>query len=494
MTGRHISVAVLVASLVIEVADISIICHGLVKLNHRVGRLQDVQLWEVGTHAAVLGIIEILGELILTYESAGIYVTARFIHTAYRHQQSQDATVATLIYTCHTEVSDSGTLLSQLKPVDFWAAIYHESCDILSTFEGQRVIRQLRQIAEFKRLKGCRKHHFDKRRTLCEAYTCQRSVRCAELLHLGIPTEVDAGKLCTLQAIHLQYTEILAAVNKQVVERCLRSLTAYIERSESRAVTEIEGLQDGVAHIREVETHHAAGSINILRVIDDEVSVEGELHLRAFSFCEHRTLLWRTRCISVAEIIPLAGCNLNLAVVSRELVAEVAAEAVLAVSTADVLTIEQGKSVLDCVASVSISATLHRIEIVIIGSTRCCLHAINERSDILEDTILIIYTLAPVTHLFLVEHVQHIFERHITSDLVSHLTQLVRTATYQVPQHGIVTSEGIRADTVVESLVSDCVCVLQYGVVADTEERIHIVRQEHPVNAIPRTEHHVLRS
>ena len=306
MTGRHISVAVLVASLVIEVADISIICHGLVKLNHRVGRLQDVQLWEVGTHAAVLGIIEILGELILTYESAGIYVTARFIHTAYRHQQSQDATIATLIDTCHTEVSDSGTLLSQLKPVDFWAAIYHESCDILRTFEGQRVIRQLRQIAEFKRLKGCRKHHFDKRRTLCEAYTCQRSVRCAELLHLGIPTEVDAGKLCTLQAIHLQYTEILAAVNKQVVERCLRSLTAYIERSESRAVTEIEGLQDGVAHIREVETHHAAGSINILRVIDDEVSVEGELHLRAFSFCEHRTLLWRTRCISVAEIIPLA--------------------------------------------------------------------------------------------------------------------------------------------------------------------------------------------
>lgn len=184
-----------------------------------------------------------------------------------------------------------------------------------------------------------------------------------------------------------------------------------------------------------------------------------------------------------SEIIPLAGCNLNLAVVSRELVTEVAAEAVLAVSTADVLTIEQGKSVLDCVASVSISATLHRIEIVIIGSTRCCLHTIDERSDILEDAILIIYTLAPVTHLLLVEHVQYIFERHITSDLVSYLTQLVWASTHQVPQHGIVTSEGVRADAVVESLVGDCVCVLQYGVVADTEERIHIVRQEHPVNA-----------
>ena len=306
MTGRHISVAVLVASLVIEVADISIICHGLVELNHRVRRLQDVQLWEVGTHAAVLGIVEILGELILTYDSAGIYVTSRFIHTAYRHQQSQDATVATLIDTCHTEVSDSGTLLSQLQPVDFWAAIYHQSGDILSTFEGQRIICQLWQIAELQRLQGGREHNLDKRRTLCEAYTCQRSVRCAELLHLCIPTEVDAGKLSTLQAIHLQHTEILATIDEQVIERCLRSLTAYIERSESRAVIEVQRLQDGVAHIREVETHHAACSINILRVVDDEVGVEGELHLRAFSFCEYRALLWRTRCISVAEIIPLA--------------------------------------------------------------------------------------------------------------------------------------------------------------------------------------------
>ena len=134
MTGWYVCIAILVTRLVVEVADISIIRHGLVKLNHCVCRLQDIQLWEVGTHTVVLGIIKILRELILTYESAGIYITASFIHTAYRHQQSEDAAVSTLIDAGHTEVSDAGTLLSQLKPVDVWTAIYHQSGDILGTF------------------------------------------------------------------------------------------------------------------------------------------------------------------------------------------------------------------------------------------------------------------------------------------------------------------------------------------------------------------------
>ena len=47
MTAWHIVIAILIASLVVKVGHIGIIRNSVIKLNHRVFWLNDVQLWEM---------------------------------------------------------------------------------------------------------------------------------------------------------------------------------------------------------------------------------------------------------------------------------------------------------------------------------------------------------------------------------------------------------------------------------------------------------------
>ena len=125
-----------------------------------------------------------------------------------------------------------------------------------------------------------------------------------------------------------------------------------------------------MAHVREVERHDAARTIYVLRVVHDEVGVERQGRRGSLLACQHRTLVRRAARVAVAEVIPLRCRNLDLAVVGGELVAEVAAEAVLAIGTAHVLAVEQGKAVLYRVAAVGVAATLQGVEIVVVAGAR----------------------------------------------------------------------------------------------------------------------------
>ena len=117
--------------------------------------------------------------------------------------------------------------------------------------------------------------------------------------------EIHASELRALQTAHVEGAEVLASVHDEVVERRLRACAADVERTERREVAQVERLQDGVADIGEVKPHDARGTVDVLRVVDDEVGVEGELHLRPLVGCEDRALVWRARGIAITEIIPL---------------------------------------------------------------------------------------------------------------------------------------------------------------------------------------------
>ena len=64
MSRRLVGVAILVASLVVEVADVGIVRHAVVELDNRVRRLHDVQLRVVLLVSLELHVIDVLGELV----------------------------------------------------------------------------------------------------------------------------------------------------------------------------------------------------------------------------------------------------------------------------------------------------------------------------------------------------------------------------------------------------------------------------------------------
>ena len=168
-----------------------------------------------------------------------------------------------------------------------------------------------------------------------------------------------------------------------------------------------------MANVRQVKPHDAARAVDVLRVVHDEVRVQCQLHLASRVLCQHRALVRRAARVAVAEEVPLACRDPYLAVVASELVAEVSRKAVLAVRSAHILAVKQCKAVLYRVGAVSVPATLQCVQIVIIigrAVGRC--HALRQRFDILVDTVLVVDALTPVAHLLLVEHLQHIFQRH----------------------------------------------------------------------------------
>ena len=64
VTRRLVGIAILVARLVVKVADVGIVRHAVVELDHRVWRLHDVELRVVLLVSLELHVIDVLGELV----------------------------------------------------------------------------------------------------------------------------------------------------------------------------------------------------------------------------------------------------------------------------------------------------------------------------------------------------------------------------------------------------------------------------------------------
>ena len=217
-----------------------------------------------------------------------------------------------------------------------------------------------------------------------------------------------------------------------------------------------------MANVRQVKPHDAARTVDVLRVIHDEVRVKRQFHLTPRVLRQHCALVRSTARVTVPEEVALARRDPYLPVVTSELVAEVSRETVLSVCTAHILAVQQRKAVLDGIGAVRIPAALERIEVVIVTcSIVCRRHTLRQRLDILVDAVLVVDALTPVAHHLLIEHLQHILQRHGASQLVCHLPQFVRTASHKFPQHGIVSCKRIRADALVHRLPRYRVVVFQ---------------------------------
>lgn len=70
VTAWNIVIAVLVASLIVKVGHVGIICHAVIKLYHGVLRLNDIQLREMFLPLPVFLIGNVCGEAICTDQSA----------------------------------------------------------------------------------------------------------------------------------------------------------------------------------------------------------------------------------------------------------------------------------------------------------------------------------------------------------------------------------------------------------------------------------------
>ena len=248
-----------------------------------------------------------------------------------------------------------------------------------------------------------------------------------------------------------------------------------------------------MAHVREVKFPNAARSVNVLRVVDDEVRVERQKDLTPGFGCEHGALMRGATGIAIAKVVSLAGRDFDLPVVPAESIAEVGREAVRAIGSGDVHRIEQRKSVLDRENTVSITTALQSVEIVIELRSFGCLDTFDQGLDILEVAVLVVDTLRPVSHLLDVEHLQHRLRAHVRADRSCRLHQLVgQSLPHELPQHAVVSGEGVGPDAVVVGLLGDRIVVGQHSIVTAAEDCVGVVRQEIPLQSIPGGKHHVL--
>ena len=257
VTRWLVCVAILVSGLVVEVADVCVVRHGVIKLYHGVWWLHDVELRVVRLVSGELLVIDVGRELVGTHEAAGVHVAAALIDTAHLHVLSEQRAIALLLDASDTEVLDVGAACHQLCPVDARAAVHHEACDVVRALQGETTHLQSWQVFQVERLQRGRQHRLGEQRPLGEGDSRQCGVGGKERLQFGVLGEVHARELRTLETAHVDGAEVLAPIDDDIVERGLCAGAADVERAESREVAEVERLQDGVADIGEVKPHDA---------------------------------------------------------------------------------------------------------------------------------------------------------------------------------------------------------------------------------------------
>ena len=256
-----------------------------------------------------------------------------------------------------------------------------------------------------------------------------------------------------------------AVVYKQAVQRALSIGTTDIKVTERGAVVQVQRLQNGMAHVGQVKFKDTAGAVEVLGIVHDKVCVKSKLDKRTRVFGKNRTLMRGSAGIAVTEIITLAGLDPDLAVVTAEPVAEIGGEAVLAVSTANVLAVKKGKTVPDGIGTVGVAVALQGIEIIIEAGPLTGSDSLGQRLDILELAVLIVNPFAPVAHHLIIEYLKHVFKAHRATELVGHFTELIGAAADKFPQDGIMSGKGVAADTIVKSGMGDGIVIFQNGIV-----------------------------
>ena len=107
MTASHIVVAELIAGVVVEVGHTRVVCR-IVDADHRVFRLYDIQLREMGAHPLILRLIDVPGEPDGSDEGTGVGGVPGSIDTAHRYELVEPCAVILAVYACDAEPVNVG--------------------------------------------------------------------------------------------------------------------------------------------------------------------------------------------------------------------------------------------------------------------------------------------------------------------------------------------------------------------------------------------------
>ena len=142
--------------------------------------------------------------------------------------------------------------------------------------------------------------------------------------------------------------------------------------------------------------------------------------------------------------------------------------------------------------TVSFTVSLQRIDIGVCNDTATDIHAINLWVDILELARLVVYALAPIAGLLLIEHLQSsCIGKHLAKIRSTSLELSFEVRKNQAPQPRIETLKCVAALFCVVSLTTQGVEVCEEAVVTCQETGIAIIVCNIPQQAVPCTSNHI---
>ncbi|GFI06873.1 hypothetical protein IMSAGC006_01621 [Muribaculaceae bacterium] len=146
--------------------------------------------------------------------------------------------------------------------------------------------------------------------------------------------------------------------------------------------------------VRQIQRFDARSSVNVLRVVNDQVLAESHGYLVVDILGHESGHRGVAVCHTVTETETLGGGQAEGAGVAGELVGEIDREGVSAVSTGTIERVQERETVSNDVGAVSEARALERVEIVAA--------LLDERQNVFIFAVLVVDSFAPFVHKLIV--------------------------------------------------------------------------------------------
>ena len=288
MSARNVRRIEPVARPIVEVRDIRRVGDRIVELDARPRRLCNCQLREMRLHGRELRIVHVLRQAAAAHKSACRRIAALLVHTAHRCEAPKQRPVVLEIDARHTQILHRRAAGQQLLPVDLRAAVDHQTRNRCRTLKRQPRVREAVQADKFQRLQRCRKRHRRQRGTRSESDAPQRGVTRDERLQLQVVRQIKRREAARFQPRDIQRAQVQAVRDDKCGECRLTLCATHVQCPQRRTVVQVERLQQRHRNVRQVEALHPTRTVEILRVVHDQVGVHRQLDRAARIDCEYR--------------------------------------------------------------------------------------------------------------------------------------------------------------------------------------------------------------
>ena len=511
--ARDVGVAVLVPGLVVEVADVGVVSHGVVELDHGVLRLPDVQLVEVFRKGGEGLVVQVPREFVRADQLApGVRGVPGGVDAAKARllPLPQVAPVALQLHARDPDMfqfaAKGEQLLERRHAVDQGAVLHPKAREVPLVVEGDPAPGEILHGAQRKRLEVGGQVQLVHRRPLGEGDRAQR--RAARGVHLLQP--VAAAQVQT-RKVHIVH-HVQSPQHGQ-----LRAQNQFREGVGVRAVAQRQFLQHGqggkahvreAAPVREVQFFHPLPSVQMEDGADVGHLAVSVTPLLVFlhGVVGHGVALPPELEVKVTgRGGPHRRARRRVAL-ERDVGGRVLARRVAGV--------EQAHAVRHPPMAVRLAVSLHGFQIGVfhVGhrSVVVHLHAQRLRLDVFVLRVQVVDPLAEPRALLVVEHGEDGGVRHFLSYALVRRRQFLRELLPQVlPKHRVVPGVGVhrlvlRRELRIRGVFVHVPGVFQTPVVAHAQNRVAVVEDEVAPHSphrvlhrpglllVPEAEHHVL--